>query len=55
MKKLKIAQVVGVLILLYGVILWAGVRDINGVYFVTLGIAIYATARIWAWIKSDQF
>lgn len=53
MKKFKIAQVVGVLLLLFGVI--AGVGGENyGMYFVLLGIIIYAFARVMTWLKSDK-
>ncbi len=54
MKKFKIAQVVGVLLLLFGVIVRAGTGEIYGMYFVLLGIIIYATARVMAWVKSDK-
>lgn len=54
MKNLKIAQVVGVLLLLFGVIVRAGSGEIYGMYFVLLGILIYAAARVMAWIKSDK-
>ena len=55
MKNLKIAQVVGVLLLLFGVIVRAGAGEIYGMYFVLLGIIIYAAARVMAWIKSDKY
>lgn len=54
MKKLKIAQVIGVLLLLFGVIIRAGTGEIYGMYFVILGVLIYATARVTAWVKSDK-
>lgn len=54
MKKLKIAQVVGVLLLLFGVIVRAGAGELYGTYFMLLGILIYATARVIAWVKSDK-
>lgn len=54
MKKIKIAQVGGVLLLLYGVIIRAGTGEHYGMFLVVLGIVIYATARVLAWIKSDK-
>jgi cell shape-determining protein MreD len=54
MKNLKIAQVVGVLLLLFGVIVRAGTGELYGMYFVLFGILIYATARVIAWVKSDK-
>lgn len=54
MKELKIAQVIGVLLLLFGVIVRAGTGEIYGMYFVILGVLIYATARVTAWVKSDK-
>lgn len=54
MKKLKIAQVVGILILLLGVIIRAGAGEYYGMWLVVFGIMIYATARIAAWVKDDK-
>lgn len=54
MKKLKIAQLIGILLLLLGVIIRAGTGEFYGMYFVVLGILIYTVARVTAWIKSDK-
>lgn len=54
MKKLKIAQVIGILLLLLGVIVRAGAGEFYGMYLVLLGILVYAVARVAAWIQSDK-
>lgn len=54
MKKLKIAQIIGVLLLLLGVTIRTGTGEIYGMYFVVLGLLIYVIARIFAWMKSDK-
>lgn len=54
MKKLKIAQVIGILILLLGVIIRAGAGEYYGTALAVLGILIYAVARVTAWIQSDK-
>jgi hypothetical protein len=54
MKKLKIAQVIGILMLLVGVIIRAGAGEYYGIWLVMFGIIIYATARIWSWVANDK-
>ena len=54
MKKLKIAQLIGILLLLLGVIIRAGTGEYYGMYFVLLGLMVYTVARVTAWIKSDK-
>jgi hypothetical protein len=54
MKKLKIAQLIGVLILLLGVIIRAGAGEFYGMWLVVIGLLVYTVARIWAWIANDK-
>ena len=54
MKKLKIAQVIGIVILLLGVIIRAGTGEYYGTVLAVLGVLIYAIARVTTWIQSDK-
>lgn len=54
MKTLKLVQIVGVLILLFGVIVMAGAKEHYGTFFALLGLLIYAVARLTTWVKSDK-
>lgn len=54
MKKLKIAQLVGVLLLLVGVIIRAGTGSADGMYLVIFGVLIYTISKVSAWIISDK-
>lgn len=53
MKAWKIAQIVGVLILLVGVVVRVN-GEIYGMHIAVLGTVIYAVARLGAWLKSDK-
>jgi hypothetical protein len=53
MKAWKIVQLVGVLLLLLGVIIRVG-GEIYGMALAILGVLLYATGRVAAWLKSDQ-
>lgn len=51
MKALKIAQIVGVVMMGVGI----GVGFNGGSYILTiLGIAVYAGAKLTSWVKSDK-
>lgn len=52
MKKLKVAQVIGILLLLIGMIIRIS-GDLDGMWMVIVGVMVYATARVSAWVKSD--
>ncbi len=54
MSSLKIAQLVGVILLILGVIIRAGMGEFFGMHIALLGILIYAVARIAAWLKADK-
>ena len=54
MKTLKLVQLLGVLMLLFGVIVLAGAREHYGTHFILLGILIYAGARLTKWVKTDR-
>lgn len=49
-KRYKITQLVGVLLLLLGVIIRAGTGEYYGMWFVVLGVLLYAVGRIGAWL-----
>lgn len=53
MKKFKIAQLIGILLLLVGVIIRAGTGEFYGMWLVVIGLLIYTAARVWAWIAKD--
>lgn len=53
MKKLKIAQLIGVLILLVGVVIRVG-GAMYGLPIAVLGLLIYAVSRLTLWITSDK-
>lgn len=53
MKALKIAQLVGILMLLVGVIIRAGAGEFYGMHLALLGLLIYTVAKVTAWIKTD--
>lgn len=54
MKAWKIVQLAGVLILLLGVIIRAGTGEYYGTGVALLGVVLYATGRVTAWLKSDR-
>lgn len=54
MKAWKIAQVVGVLVLLLGVVFSVGRDSGTGTALLLLGTLTYAVGRIGAWLKSDR-
>lgn len=53
MKKLKVAQLIGVLILLLGVVIRVS-GEIDGTALALIGLLVYTVARIAAWLKSDD-
>ena len=52
MKALKIAQIIGVLILLIGVVVRVG-GEFYGMHLALLGLLTFVVGRIGAWLKSD--
>jgi hypothetical protein len=54
MKAWKIAQLVGVLTLLVGVVLRVGTGEIAGTAMMMLGAIVFAVGRVGAWLKSDK-
>lgn len=54
MKKLKVTQLIGILLLFLGVIVRAGTGEFWGMYLVVIGILTYAVAKVTAWIHSDR-
>jgi drug/metabolite transporter (DMT)-like permease len=54
MKKLKITQLIGILLLLLGVVIRAGAGEYYGTGLAVLGLLIYAAAKVSAWIKNDK-
>jgi hypothetical protein len=54
MKKLKIIQITGVLILLLGVIIRAGAGEYYGTALGLFGLVIYVVARLTLWVKSNN-
>ncbi len=53
MRAWKIAQLIGVLVLLLGVVIRVS-GELWGVHMALLGLAVYAVGRIGAWLKSDK-
>lgn len=53
MKTWKIAQLIGVLMLLAGVVIRVN-GEIYGVHLAMLGLLIYVVAKVTLWIKSDK-
>lgn len=53
MRNWKIAQVVGVLVLLVGVVVRVG-GDFYGMHIALLGLLVFVVGRIGAWLKSDK-
>lgn len=53
MKAWKIAQVVGVLMLLLGVVIRVS-GEFYGIHLALLGLLLYAVARVATWLKSDR-
>lgn len=49
-KRYKITQLVGVLLLLLGVVIRAGAGEYYGMWFVIVGVILYAVGRIGAWL-----
>lgn len=54
MKAMKIAQLVGFLVLAIGVIIRAGAGEYYGTFIALIGVLIYAVARVAAWMQSDK-
>lgn len=54
MKAWKIVQLVGVLLLLFGVVVRVGAGEMYGTALAFVGAVIFAVGRIGAWLRSDQ-
>jgi hypothetical protein len=53
MKAWKIAQIVGVVLLLVGVVIRVG-GSFYGMHLALLGLLVYVVGRLGAWLKSDR-
>jgi len=53
MRNWKIAQIIGVLVLLVGVVVRVG-GEINGTLIALIGLLVFVAGRIGAWLKSDK-
>lgn len=53
MRNWKIAQIVGVAVLLIGVVVRVG-GEIYGTHLALLGLLVFVVGRIGAWLKSDK-
>lgn len=53
MKNWKIAQLIGVLVLLTGVVVRVG-GEIYGTHLALLGLLVYTVAKITLWVKNDR-
>lgn len=54
MKPWKIAQIVGFLLLVVGVIARAGAGEYWGTGLAMVGVLVLAVGRVGAWLKSDR-
>jgi hypothetical protein len=52
MRAWKVAQLVGVLLLLLGVVIRVG-GEFYGMWLVVTGIIVFVLGRVGAWLKSD--
>ena len=52
MQSLKIIQIVGFILLMLGVIIRAGAGEYYGTVIAVVGVLIYATGKVGAWLKS---
>jgi hypothetical protein len=53
MKKWKLVQLVGVLVLLLGVVIRAGTGEMTGTGLAVIGVLVFAVGRVAAWLRSD--
>lgn len=53
MRNWKIAQIVGVLVLLLGVVVRVG-GEIYGTGIALLGLLVFVAGRVGAWLRSDK-
>lgn len=54
MRRWKVVQLVGILILLTGVVLRAGAGEVYGTGIGAVGVLIFAIGRIAGWLLSDR-
>jgi hypothetical protein len=54
MKAWKVTQLVGVLLLLFGVIVRAGAGEFWGTGVAVFGVLVFAVGRVAGWLRSDQ-